>query len=107
MFLNNISDLDYETTKTILYSSKSTATFDECVCDVHAREDDLECAINEERKFKKIRCLLKIRRTRLECDNDSSNPKSRKIAMPPHMSRTLQGQSRNMLFTWSHLVSAE
>ena len=55
MFLNNISDPDYETTKAILRSSKSTATFDEYVRDIRAREDDLERITNGERKSDKIR----------------------------------------------------
>ena len=55
MFLNNISDPDYKTTKAIVYSSKSTAIFDESVKDARTREDDFKRTTNRERESEKIR----------------------------------------------------
>ena len=59
MFLSNVSDLDCETTKTILCSRKSTTAFEECSRDIHAREDDLEVSLIESTSLRKSENYLK------------------------------------------------
>ena len=83
MFLNNIIDPNYETTKTILKSSKSLATFDKCARDIQAREDNLECITNRERKSAKIQPLSRIRRARaISNPEEEQNLKKYRIAIP-------------------------
>ena len=55
LFLNQIVELDYAITHEILKSSKSLATLEECLIDIWARKDNLECKSLKEHKSMKIK----------------------------------------------------